>query len=149
MTWWLSQPRRRRIKRHWPGEQVRVRLSKSCDDRIKTLRENVSVKPDLKCRSSYLITTCKLLISESRRADEKTLDIVDCWRNAALSRRTMPAWQLLKCPKVDGSPTQSMYLMDLHNIMEICLSNFVLPWSSRGGARSRQRRESREIKKND
>ena len=72
-----------------------------------------------------------------RREDDETLDIVDCCWNAAQSRRTMPAWQLLKCRKVDGSSTQSMYLMDLHNIMEICLSNFVLPWSTRGGTRRR------------
>ena len=65
-------------------------------------------------------------IRESWRADE-TLDIVDCSWNAALSRAHNASLTITKMSKVDGSSTQSMYLMDLHNIMEICLSNFVLP----------------------
>ena len=36
-------------------------------------------------------------------------------------------WQLLKCPKVDWCTTQSLALMDHHNIMETCLARLHSP----------------------
>ena len=53
--------------------------------------------------------------------------VLECYRGwSLLSSPDNASWQLLKCLKVDGSSTQSMYLMDPYNIMEICLGRLTL-----------------------
>ena len=53
--------------------------------------------------------------------------VLECYRGwSLLCSPHNASWQLLKCLKVDGSSTQSMYLMDPYNIMEICLGRLTL-----------------------
>ena len=88
----------------------------------------------------YFVYKCYLIVGGDMRFKHAT-NIASCWLLASswllmtgpqlmLARIPGPrvhglgpcccSWQLLKCLEDDGCGTQSMYLMDLHNIMEIC-----------------------------